>query len=70
MSVLVSLLGKGSVNSFPRQRIHAAAEELLDVSFPVRSVSYERRVCGSVPQCYDCTPVISWVPFYEIGAVL
>jgi hypothetical protein len=45
---LLSLLGNGSVNTFPRQRIHATIEELLDASFCMRSVSYERRVCGSV----------------------
>jgi hypothetical protein len=34
---LVSLLGNGLVNTFPRQRIHATIEELLDIC-----------VCGSV----------------------
>jgi hypothetical protein len=43
----LSLLGNGSVNTFPRQRIHATIE-LLDASFSVRSASYQRRVCGSV----------------------
>jgi hypothetical protein len=35
---LLSLLGNGSVNTFPRQQIHATVEELLDA-----------RVCGSLP---------------------
>jgi hypothetical protein len=39
--VCVSLLGNGSANTFPRQRIHTAIEKLLDAS-------YLRRVCGSV----------------------
>jgi hypothetical protein len=32
----------------PAQRIHTTIEELLDASFSVLSVSYQRRVCGSV----------------------
>jgi hypothetical protein len=43
-----SVLGHGSVNMFPRQRIGATIEELLDASSSLRSVSYQRRVCGSV----------------------
>jgi hypothetical protein len=39
VSIPLSLLGNGSVNTFPRQRIHAT--ELLDASFPMRSVSIE-----------------------------
>jgi hypothetical protein len=46
---LLSLLGDRSVNAFPRQRIQATVEELLDASFSVRSVSYQRRVCLSIP---------------------
>jgi hypothetical protein len=38
----LSLPGNGSVNTFPRQRIHAPIEKLLDASFSVRSVSYQR----------------------------
>jgi hypothetical protein len=38
----------GSVDTFPRQRIHTTIEELLDASFSMRSVSYQRRVCMSV----------------------
>jgi hypothetical protein len=45
---LFLLLGNGLVNTFPCQRIQATIEELLDVSFCMRSVSYQRRVCGSV----------------------
>jgi hypothetical protein len=33
---------------FPLQRTHATIEELSDASFSMRSVSYQRRVCGSV----------------------
>jgi hypothetical protein len=46
-SVWISLLDNGSVNTFPRQRIRAKIEQLLDASFPMRSVSYQTRVCGS-----------------------
>jgi hypothetical protein len=58
---LLLFLGQGSVKSippfiarqrlnkhFPHQRIHATVEKLLDVSFCMPSVSYQRRVCGSV----------------------
>jgi hypothetical protein len=40
----LSLLGNGSVNTFPRQRIHETIEELLDASFSVRSVSHKKKV--------------------------
>jgi hypothetical protein len=45
---LHTVLGNGSVNMNPRQKIHATIQELLDVSLSVRYLSYERRVCGSV----------------------
>jgi hypothetical protein len=45
---LYSVLGNGSVNTFPRQRIHAAEEELLDESFYMRSMSNQMRVSRSV----------------------
>jgi hypothetical protein len=45
---LHSTTGNGSVSTFPQQRIHARIETLLDASFSMRSVSYHRRVCGSV----------------------
>jgi hypothetical protein len=44
---LLAVIGNGSINTFLRQQIHAI-EELLDTSFYMRSVSYKRRVCGSV----------------------
>jgi hypothetical protein len=37
------LLGSVSVNTFPRQRIHAIIK-LLDASLSVRFVSYQRKV--------------------------
>jgi hypothetical protein len=45
---LLSLLGKGSVNTFPRQRIHATIKELLDALSYMRSVSYQKIICGVV----------------------
>jgi hypothetical protein len=45
---LRSVLGNGSVNTFSRLLIHSTIKELLDTSFYIRSVSYQRRVCGSV----------------------
>jgi hypothetical protein len=39
-----SLPVKGSVNTFPRQRIHATIKK-LDASFSMRSVPYHRREC-------------------------
>jgi hypothetical protein len=44
----VSLLGNGSVGTLPWQRMHATIEELLEVLFSIRSVSYEEEVYGSV----------------------
>jgi hypothetical protein len=41
-----SVLGNGLVYTFPQERIQAAVEELLDVSFSVRSVSYQRESMG------------------------
>jgi hypothetical protein len=41
---LLSLLGNGSVKTFPGQRIYATIEEFLDASFSMRSASYQRRV--------------------------
>jgi hypothetical protein len=46
--IRLSLLGNGSVNALPRQRMQATVEELLDASFFIWSVLYQRRVCGSV----------------------
>jgi hypothetical protein len=43
---LLSVLGKISVNTIPRQRIRATIEELLDTSFSVRSVCYQRESVG------------------------
>jgi hypothetical protein len=37
----LSLLGNGSVNTFPRQRIHVTIANLLDASFSIRSVLYQ-----------------------------
>jgi hypothetical protein len=48
LSPPVSLLGNGSVDTFPRQHIQATIEELLEACFSIRSVSYQRRVRGSV----------------------
>jgi hypothetical protein len=42
---LLSLPGKDSVNTLLRQRIHATTETY---AFSMRSVSYQRKVCGSV----------------------
>jgi hypothetical protein len=46
--IRLMLIGNGSVNSLPRQRLHAATEEMLDASFSIWSVLYQRRVYGSV----------------------
>jgi hypothetical protein len=45
---LYVLLSKGLVNTFHRQPIHETTEHLLDASFSVQSVSYQRRDCGFV----------------------
>jgi hypothetical protein len=42
---LLSLLRKGSVDTFPRQLIHATIQ-LLDASFSIQSVSYQKTVSG------------------------
>jgi hypothetical protein len=42
----LSLLGNGLVDTLPWQRIHAT-EQLLEASFSIRHVSYQRSVCGS-----------------------
>jgi hypothetical protein len=52
---LHSVLGNGSVNKFPRQRIYATIEELLDASFSMLSVSYQNSVCRFVSvSTYRC----------------
>jgi hypothetical protein len=43
-----SILGNGSVYTFPLQRIHVTIKDLLDASFSMPSVSYQRRLRGSV----------------------
>jgi hypothetical protein len=40
----LSLLSNRSVKTFPRQRIHKTVEELLEASFPMRSVSFQMNV--------------------------
>jgi hypothetical protein len=42
----LSLLGNGSLNTFPLQRIHTTVEEFLDASFCMRSVSFRRVSVG------------------------
>jgi hypothetical protein len=55
MCIPLIVSSNGSVNTFPRQRIRAAIEELLDTSFSLRSVSYQRRVYRFVcVSCYRC----------------
>jgi hypothetical protein len=44
MCIPLSLLGNGSVKTLPRQRRHAMTEELLEASFSLRSMSYQRKV--------------------------
>jgi hypothetical protein len=44
----LSLLGNGSVNTFPRKRIHTTIKELLVPPFSMQFASYQRPVCGSV----------------------
>jgi hypothetical protein len=39
----LSVLGNGSVNTLPGQRMHVTLEELLGVSFSVRSMLYLRK---------------------------
>jgi hypothetical protein len=46
-----SVIANGSANTFPRQRIHATVEELLDASFSMRFMPYQRRVYGSACVC-------------------
>lgn len=41
--VPISLLSNGSVNMLPLQQIHVTTKELMDASFFMRPVSYERR---------------------------
>jgi hypothetical protein len=56
---LLSLLGNGKVYTFPRQRTREKIE-LLDASFSVRYVSYQRRVCGSVCVSLHCCKASAW----------
>jgi hypothetical protein len=44
MLTSLSLLGNGSLDTFPLKRMHATMKELLQESFPVRSVSYQRKI--------------------------
>jgi hypothetical protein len=45
---ILSVLGNGFVNTFPRQRIQTTRGELLDASFCMLSVCHIRRMCGFV----------------------
>jgi hypothetical protein len=45
---LHSVLGNGSVTTFQQQRTHATIDKFLNALFSIRSVSYQRRVCGSL----------------------
>jgi hypothetical protein len=47
VSIPLSLPSNSSVDTFPRQWIHATIEELFDASFSMRFVSYQGKVCGS-----------------------
>jgi hypothetical protein len=58
MRIPLSLLGNGSINTFPRQRIYATIEEFLDASFPIRSASNQMIVCGSA----YVSPILVHVP--------
>jgi hypothetical protein len=44
----LSLLSNVFVDRFPWQRIHETIEKMLEASFSIRSMSYQRRVYGSV----------------------
>jgi hypothetical protein len=57
----LSLLGNCSANTFPRQWIHARIE-LLDASFSVRSVSYQRRMCLCTPLSLEGNGSVSTFP--------
>jgi hypothetical protein len=37
-------MGNGSVHTFLRQRVHATIDEMLEASFSMRSVSYQRKM--------------------------
>jgi hypothetical protein len=50
----LSLLGNGSVNMFPRQRIHVTIEELFDASFSIRPVSHQKS--RRIPNFSICMP--------------
>jgi hypothetical protein len=58
MCIPLPLLGNGSVNTFPRHRMHATIEEWLDSSFSIWSMYYQRRVCGSA--CIS--PLLVYLP--------
>jgi hypothetical protein len=51
---LHSVLGNGSINMFPWQRINRTLEELMGASFSMRSMSYQRRVYGLCVSSYLC----------------
>jgi hypothetical protein len=48
MCIPLSLLGNGSVKTLPRQRRHAMREELLEASFSMRSMLYQRKVAVQI----------------------
>jgi hypothetical protein len=56
----LSLLGNGSVKTFPRQRIYVTIEKLLDASFSNRSVSYQEKHSILPGTCYN-------FQIYELG---
>jgi hypothetical protein len=56
---LISSLGNSSVNAFQEQRIHATIDYMLDTSFSMRSVSYQRGACVSIcVSLYHCSVTI------------
>jgi hypothetical protein len=42
--IRLSLLGNGSIDTFLWQRIYETIEELLEASFSMRPVSYQKKV--------------------------
>jgi hypothetical protein len=67
----LSLLGNGSVNTFPRQRIQVTIEELLDASFSMLSASYQRRVVlprtSCIILCFLCYVLCSFLTSSVLG---